>query len=88
MSTPTALSWRLVGGGQALGDTQSDGMGEGWSDFYGSEPAERGGRRRERQLRLRARMPATRLAASATPANYYFGIRRYPYTTDMTQEPV
>jgi len=29
------LSWRLVGGGQALGDTQSDGMGEGWSDFYG-----------------------------------------------------
>jgi hypothetical protein len=28
------LSWRLVGGGQALGDTQSDGMGEGWSDFY------------------------------------------------------
>src|ERR1019366_8951661 len=29
------LSWRLVGGGQALGDTQSDGLGEGWSDFYG-----------------------------------------------------
>jgi len=28
------LSWRLVGGGQALGDTQSDAMGEGWSDFY------------------------------------------------------
>ena len=79
------LSWRLVGGGQALGDTQSDGLGEGWSDFYAlallSEAADNvngnfamGGY-------------ATYQLGGLTQ-NYYYGIRRYPYSTDLAKSPL
>ena len=60
-------------------------MGEGWSDWYGltmlSEPGDNvngvyavGGY-------------ATYLLSGLT-TNYYFGIRRYPYSTDMTKNPL
>lgn len=79
------LSGRLVGGGQALDNLQSGGMGEGWSDFYAlallSEPADNvngnfamGG------------YATLQLAGGAQ--NYYFGIRRYPYSTDMAKNPL
>ncbi len=81
------LSWRLVGGGQALGDTQSDGLGEGWSDFYAmallSEAADD----------VNGTYPAGayssyQLGGAGDTMNYYFGIRRYPYTTDMSKNPL
>ncbi|MEI7729315.1 MAG: M36 family metallopeptidase [Verrucomicrobiota bacterium] len=81
------LSWRLVGGGDVLGDTQSDGMGEGWSDFYAmsllSEPADdvngnyaSGG------------YASYKIGGPNDLQNYYFGIRRYPYTTAMARNPL
>ncbi len=79
------LSWRLVGGGQGLGTSQSDGMGEGWSDFYGlsllSEPGD------DVNGCYAAGGYATYLLSGLT-ANYYYGIRRYPYSTDMTKNPL
>lgn len=79
------LSWRLVGGGQGLGTSQSDGLGEGWSDFYGlsllSEPGD------DVNGCYAAGGYATYQLSGLT-ANYYFGIRRYPYSTDMAKNPL
>jgi uncharacterized repeat protein (TIGR01451 family) len=79
------LSWRLVAGGDALGTLQSDGMGEGWSDFYS----------------LALLTPTNADPNGCYPhgayacylldgltENYYFGIRRYPYSTDMSKNPL
>lgn len=84
------LSNRLVGNGSGLGTTQSRGMGEGWSDFVA-------------QL-LTVRATDTGVAANATwngvyttgayaaialsSNSSYFGIRRLPYSTDMTKNPL
>ena len=80
------LSWRLVGGGQALGDMQSNGMGEGWSDFYGlsllSQPGDDVNGVYASGAYASYKLDPTFLQ------NYYFGIRRYPYTTDMTKNPL
>ncbi len=79
------LSNRRVGGGVGMSALQSRGMGEGWSDWYAltmlSEPGDdvngvyaKGGY-------------ATYLFSGLT-TNYYFGIRRYPYSTDMLKNPL
>ena len=60
-------------------------MGEGWSDFYAlallSEPGD------DVNGSYPAGGYATYLVSGLT-ANYYFGIRRYPYSTDMTKNPL
>ncbi len=82
-ATP-GTSWRLVGGGMGLGNLQGDGMGEGWSDFYAlcllSEPGDdpdatyaMGGYVTYRLYGLQE--------------NYYFGVRHFPYSTDMSKNP-
>jgi uncharacterized repeat protein (TIGR01451 family) len=81
------LSWRLVGGGQALGTPQSDGMGEGWSDFYALSLLSQSGDDPN------GNYPATayagyNLGVASFAQNYYFGVRRYPYTTDMSKNPL
>ena len=79
------LTDRLVGGGGGLGALQSGGMGEGWSDFYalallaeaGDDPHAAyamGGYATESFFGLKE--------------NYYFGIRRYPYSTDLNKSPL
>ncbi len=79
------LTDRLVGGGGGLGALQSGGMGEGWSDFYAlALLAEEGD-----DPRL-----AYPMGGYATESffglkeNYYFGIRRYPYSTDLNKNPL
>jgi hypothetical protein len=80
------LSNRRVGGGVGISALQSRGLGEGWSDFYSlalstnptNDP--------------NANYPeggyvAYQLYGGLTN-NYYFGIRHYPYTTDLTKDPV
>ncbi|MSU59546.1 MAG: PKD domain-containing protein, partial [Pedosphaera sp.] len=81
------LSNRRVGGGVGLSASQSRGMGEGWSDFYAlallSEPGD-------------AVSGNYAMGGYATFQfiytnylnNYYFGIRRYPYATDLTKNPL
>jgi uncharacterized repeat protein (TIGR01451 family) len=79
------LSNRRVGGGTGLDSLQSRGLGEGWSDFYAltllSEPGDD---------------PNATYAAGAYASyqlgglqeNYYYGIRRYPYSTDLSKNPL
>jgi uncharacterized repeat protein (TIGR01451 family) len=79
------LSTRLVGGGVGISASQSAGMGEGWSDFYAmaflGEPGDD----------LDAAYPYGAYASTLLAGlreNYYFGIRRYPYSTDKTKNPL
>ncbi|MBI5387028.1 MAG: M36 family metallopeptidase [Verrucomicrobia bacterium] len=86
------LSLRLVGAGVGLTDLQSRAMGEGWSDFYalallsssGDAPA---GCYPVGGYALRDWVIVGRRFAEGGD-NYYFGIRRYPYSTDMSKSPL
>ena len=77
-------SGRLVGAGVGISALQTAGMGEGWSDFYA--------------LSLNSQASDDPDAAYAAGGyvtyrlagllqNYYFGVRHYPYCTDMTKNP-
>ncbi len=77
------LSIRLLDG-QASGE-QAGGMGEGWGDFFGlaltSEPGDD-----PNAVYCTGGWTVLELAAGFTD-NYYFGIRRFPCSTDMTKNP-
>ncbi len=84
------LSLRRVGGGVGSSAQVTLGLGEGWSDFYPlallAEPADD--------------LDGTYTAAAytfyqwRTPSggnlteNYYYGARRYPYSTDVSKSPL
>lgn len=79
------LSNRLVGGGVGMSANQSQGMGEGWSDFFAlsllSESADN----------IHGCYAAGGYATrnfSGLQENYYFGIRRYPYSTNTSKNPL
>src|SRR5204862_6068246 len=80
------LSNRRVGGGVGISALQSAGMGEGWSDFYAisllSEPGD------DVNAVYAAGAYASYLIGVGYQQNYYFGIRRYPYTTDIAKNPL
>jgi uncharacterized repeat protein (TIGR01451 family) len=81
------LSNRRVGGGVGLSASQSRGMGEGWSDWYGLTLLSEAGDNVNGNYA--AGGYATYQFLSATfQQNYYFGIRRYPYSTDLTKNPL
>ncbi len=79
------LTDRLVGGGAGIFQWVTYGLAEGWSDFYAlamlNDPAldvdgvyTEGGYSTRHLIGLEE--------------NHYFGIRRYPYTTDMSKNPL
>lgn len=78
------LSSRLVGGGTGISALQTRGMGEGWSDFYSlsllSDPS-------DNPNAVYAWAAYTTLRTNFLQ-NYYFGVRRYPYTTDLSKNPL
>jgi uncharacterized repeat protein (TIGR01451 family) len=80
------LSNRRVGGGVGISALQSGGMGEGWSDFYGLSLLSEAGD--DVNGVYAAGAYASFLINSSEYRNYYFGIRRYPYCTDMTKNPL
>ena len=77
------LTSRLIGNGSGLTTVQPRGMAEGWSDYFAlsllSEPGDP----------LDGLYPFGNYAAmySTPTSNLYFGIRRFPYSTDMTKAP-
>ena len=80
------LSNRRVGGGVGISALQSAGMGEGWSDFYGLTLLSEAGD--DVNGVYAAGGYASFLINSSEWRNYYFGIRRYPYCTDMSKNPL
>jgi hypothetical protein len=79
------LSNRLVGGGTGISALQTRGMGEGWSDFYAlallSEPG-------DDVDAVYAKGGYATHQFSGLTQNYYFGIRRYPYSTSLSKNPL
>ena len=79
------LSDRLIGGGVGISQLQTYGLAEGWSDFYAlallSNPADPP----DSCYPLGAYVG---YLLSETKANYYFGLRRYPVTTDLARSPL
>jgi len=79
------LSNRRVGGGVGISALQSAGMGEGWSDFYPLALLSESGDDVNGVYPTGAYL--TYLLSGLTQ-NYYYGIRRYPYCTDMSKNPL
>ena len=81
------LTTRLVGGGVGISALQTEGMGEGWSDFYSlcllSQPTDD-----VNANYAEAGYVTFDLSGTGFDENYYYGIRRYPYTTDMSKNPL
>src|SRR5260221_10454722 len=79
-------SWRLVGGGFTLGSLQGNGMGEGWSDFYAlsllGQPTDN-----PNAAYAMGGYVTYLLAGTSMNQNYYYGIRHFPYCTDMRKNP-
>jgi len=77
------VSTRLIGDGEGLFSVQARGMGEGWSDFIAlsllSEPGD--------DLHGVYAYGGYLAACSGWTNNYYFGIRRFPYTTHTNKAP-
>ncbi|HKQ39844.1 MAG TPA: M36 family metallopeptidase, partial [Verrucomicrobiae bacterium] len=78
------LTDRMVAGGVGIYQLVTAGLAEGWSDFYALSLLNDG-----------SNLDATYTeGAYATyqlfglTQNYYYGIRRYPYTTDMSKNPL
>ncbi|MGH3565049.1 MAG: M36 family metallopeptidase [Pseudonocardia sp.] len=76
---------RLVGNANGLTNLQGRAMGEGWGDFFAicmtSQATDD----------FAAGVFAAGGWTDVTPSfknNYYFGIRRYPYTADMAKNPL
>lgn len=85
------LSTRLVGHGTGISASESMAMGEGWSDFYAlallSESGDAvNGNHAMGGYVVYKFIPS--LFGFDFLENYYFGIRRYPYSTDMTKNPL
>lgn len=79
------LSYRLVGGGAGIAELQTWGMAEGWSDFYPmallSEPwDDLGG--------TYAGAAYSSYQLYGFNQNYYYGLRRYPFSTNLSINPL
>jgi MYXO-CTERM domain-containing protein len=80
---------RLVGDGNGLTNNQGTGMGEGWSDFHAMLLVVKG---EDAQRPANQNYNGVYALAGYTmygqdPNAYYWGIRRAPYSTDMTKNP-
>ncbi len=90
------ISNRLIGDSVGLNFAQGFGMGEGWADFHALLLLVK---EEDRQQPANANFNGT-YALTAYPTSgpdfapdvvdnaYYYGIRRYPYSRDMTRNPL
>ena len=81
------LSNRLVGGGSGISALQPSGMGEGWSDFYGLCLLAEAGDDVNGTYPVGG-YASYQIGGPSFTTNYYFGIRRYPYSTNLSKNPL
>jgi hypothetical protein len=85
------LSNRLVGNATGLSNQQGRGMGEGWSDFNSLlmtvRPDDTAVPSNATFTGAYA-MAGYAMAGLVPVQNFYFGIRRVPYSVDMTKDPL
>jgi hypothetical protein len=80
------LSIRLHGSG-GLANLQSRGMGEGWSDFFGISLLAESTDNPDANFATGG-YTTYQLATTTYTSNYYFGIRRFPYSTSLSINPL
>lgn len=81
------LSNRLIGNALGLTNIQGRGMGEGWSDFYGLSLLSDSGDDPNGVYAVGG-YATLNLGGAAFTDNYFYGIRRFPYTTNMSLNPM
>ena len=89
------LTHRLIGNSSGLDTNQSNGLGEGWSDFHAlllvvraedaDVPANAGWNGTYAEA---AYSSGGKYRAGGNNDSFYWGIRRVPYSTDMTKNPL
>jgi hypothetical protein len=79
------LSNRLVGGGVGIDELVTRGMGEGWSDFYALALLANPASNEEDAVAMGG---YSTYLLEGMDTNYYFGIRRYPYSPDKNKNPL
>lgn len=79
------VSNRLVGNAVGLSSQQGGGMGEGWSDFDAMLLTVRPD---DKSVSGNDKFQGAYPLSSYVTFNQYFGIRRYPYSTDMSVNPL
>lgn len=79
------LTNRRVGGGVGISATQTLGLGEGWSDFYALSLLSKTNDDPDAPYPVGAYVS---YQLSGLAQNYYYGIRRYPYCTDVNKNPL
>jgi hypothetical protein len=83
------LSNRLINDASGLGNQQGGGMGEGWSDFVALLTTVREGDDVGSNVNWNGAYPLVPYAAVAFSTDgYYFGIRRIPYSTNLSIDPL
>ena len=78
------MSNRRVGGGVGITAPQSLGLGEGWSDFFSLALSSQG---TDDPNACYPEGPYATYLLNGLTQNYYFGVRRYPYSTSLTNCP-
>jgi hypothetical protein len=81
------LSSRLVGAGTGITDVQTAGMGEGWSDFVALSLLSKSTDDVNANYPMGAYVEYF-VTNTFARANYYYGIRRYPYAYNMSVNPL
>jgi extracellular elastinolytic metalloproteinase len=76
---------RLVGNGNGLTNTQGNAMGEGWGDFFAICMTSQNGDDFARGVFA---VGGWTDVTDTFKQNYYFSIRRYPYSADMSKNPL
>lgn len=79
------ISNRLIGDASGLSNQQGRGMGEGWGDFHSLLLTVRPGDDLAGAYAVGGYVLSGNLVATNA---YYFGARRYPYSTDMNKDPL
>ncbi|MFY9554785.1 MAG: M36 family metallopeptidase [Blastocatellia bacterium] len=79
---------RLIGNGSGLNWDIGGGMGEGWSDFYALSLLNNTNADNPNGLYSSGAYATFKLAGLPFTDNYVYGIRRFPYTTDNSINPM
>jgi subtilisin-like proprotein convertase family protein len=82
------LSNRLIGNGAGLFWDVGAGMGEGWSDFYALSLLNNSNADDPNGKYASGAYATYKLGASFVTNNYLYGIRRFPYSTDNSINPL
>jgi hypothetical protein len=83
------LSNRLIGNGSGLGNNQGRSMGEGWSDFVALLMTTRAEDATNlANVNWNGAFAAAAYATGPSNNSAYDGIRRYPYSSDLSKNPL